>query len=152
MRRQMPSSLLLLLPLLLPLLVLASQAWADTAGRGSDSAAGCQWDKLYQCLDDLPEDRQARASEIVSESLPALQAIDARISLKMDELKAVTYSDEADAETLPKLGMDLQRLRNEMRDALMQVNLRLMREVGVQMPPPAGRGCRSMRVFHHGGE
>ncbi len=136
-------SLLMLLPLLLAAAVVLAENDADR--RDGDGGAG-GWAGLFRCLENLPADRQSRATAIVSESLPAIEDLDQRIGLKMEELQAVTYSEQADAETLPRLGMDLQQLRNELRTVLMQVNARLQREVGVSLQTPAARGCRSMRV------
>ncbi len=107
------------------------------------------WEILYSTIDTLPSDRKEKAIGIVQESLPGLQDIDRRINMKMDELKEITYSTSADADALPRLGMDLQKLRNELANALMQINIRLHNEAGVPLQKPAGRGCRSMRM-HHG--
>ncbi len=106
------------------------------------------WEILYSCIDTLPGDKKEKAIGIVQESLPGLQDIDRRINLKMNELRDVTYSTSADADALPRLGMDLQKLRNELANALMQVNIRLHNEAGVPLQKPAGRGCRSMRMHH----
>ena len=105
------------------------------------------WRSLYNCLDQLPQEQRIKADAIVSDSLPRLQELDGQIHCKVDELQALTYSDEADPEALPKLGLDLQRLRNELRATLAAVNLRLQREAGVQLQHPMGRGCQSMRVY-----
>lgn len=110
------------------------------------------WNSLYNCLEQLPQEQRVKASAIVSDSLPRLQELDGQIHCKVDELQALTYSDNADPEALPKLGLDLQRLRNELRATLAAVNLRLQKEAGVQLQRPMGRGCQSMRVFdadHH---
>ena len=105
------------------------------------------WNSLYNCLDQLPNEQRIKANAIVSDSLPKLQELDGQIHCKVDELQALTYSDNADPEALPKLGLDLQRLRNELRATLAAVNLRLQREAGVQLQHPMGRGCQSMRVY-----
>ena len=105
------------------------------------------WNSLYNCLDQLPNEQRIKANAIVSDSLPKLQELDGHIHCKVDELQALTYSDNADPEALPKLGLDLQRLRNELRATLAAVNLRLQREAGVQLQHPMGRGCQSMRVY-----
>lgn len=150
----------LFLFLLLPLLLAAQAAQAAEEGRTRDSSpcasgtpaaaqAGCDRVVLYRCLGDLPQERQEKANAIVTEAMPTLEDLDQRISLKMDELQGLTFSESGDAENLPRLGLDLQLLRNQLREALMQVNMRLQQEVGVQLPPP-GRGCRSMRVYHTG--
>ena len=106
------------------------------------------WEILYRNIDSLPSDKKEKAIGIVQESLPGLQDIDRRINLKMNELKEITYSSSANADELPRLGMDLQKLRNELANAIMQVNIRLHNEAGVPMQKPAGRGCRSMRMHH----
>ena len=107
------------------------------------------WEILYSNIDGLPQEKQDKAREIVQESLPGLQSIEKRIALKMNELNDITYSTSADADSLPRLGMDLQKLRNELATAIMQVNIRLQKEAGVSMQKPAGRGCRSMRTVSH---
>ncbi len=132
--------------LLLPLLLAAAAALAETTSERCGQDAASDWAGLFRCFEDLPEDRQLKASAIVSESLPAIEDLDERIDRKRQELQAVTFSEQADAETLPKLGMDLQRLRNELRAVLMKVNVRLQREVGVSLQAPDSRGCRAMRA------
>lgn len=124
----------------------AGDAGQAGGGERAGSTSG-SWELLYNCLDQLPQDQKIKASAIVSASLPRLQELDGQIHCKVDELQALTYSDEADPEALPKLGLDLQRLRNELRATLAAVNLRLLQEAGVQLQNPSGRGCKSMRNY-----
>lgn len=122
---------------------------ADTLASDVSDGVTHSWNGLYRCIETLPEEQKRKASAIVDDSLPRLRALDRSIMGKVDELKAVTYSNDADPEALPKLGLDLQKLRDEMRAVLVQVNLRLQKEAGVQLMDPAGRGCQSMRVHYY---
>ncbi len=98
-----------------------------------------------QLLGGLSGERRLKASAIVSDSLPELEALDARIDGKMEELKELTYADDADPEALARLGLELQSLRGELREKLRQVNSRLLNETGVQLKISGGRGVRSFR-------
>ena len=109
-----------------------------------------RWRSLYQSIEELPEEQKQKASAIVTDSLPRLHEIDTKISGTVGELRALTYSDNADPEALPRLGLDLQRLREELKATLAAVNIRLQKEAGLRLSEPAGRGCESMRVYPAG--
>ena len=129
---------------------LAQYSETEEVGLAEEEAAdssSAHWKSVYSCLEQLPQEQKVKASAIVSDSLPRLQELDGQIHSKVDELQALTYSDDADPQALPKLGLDLQRLRNELRATLAAVNLRLLQEAGVQLQKPSGRGCQSMRVY-----
>ncbi len=112
----------------------------------AEENVACNWMILYESIDNLPEEQRLKAAAIVNDSLPRLQELDGRILGKVDELQSLTFSDNADPQALPKLGLDLQRLRRELLEALAAVNLRLQQEVGLQLLDKRGRGCQSMRL------
>lgn len=122
----------------------------DKTGATSGEPDYSRWRCLYQSLEELPEDQKLKASAIVSDSLPRLNEIDTKISGTVGELQALTYSDNADPEQLPRLGLDLQRLREELKATLAAVNMRLQKEAGLRLSEPAGRGCESMRIYPAG--
>ena len=98
-------------------------------------------------IDNLPREKQVKAMAIVEDSLPTLRSLDMQIGLKMQELSSMTFDSDESPQALPKLGMELQRLREELRKALNMVNLRLQNEVGVSMQVPAKGGVRTMRDY-----
>ncbi len=112
----------------------------------AEEDVACNWMVLYESIDNLPEEQRIKAAAIVNDSLPRLQELDGRILGKVDELQSLTFSDNADPQALPKLGLDLQRLRRELLEALAAVNLRLQQEVGLELLDTRGRGCQSMRL------
>ena len=127
-----------------------SRKEADESGQTSTEPDYSRWRCLYQSIEELPEGQRQKASAIVTDSLPKLNEIDTKISGTVGELQALTYSDNADPEELPRLGLDLQRLREELRATLAAVNIRLQKEAGLRLSEPRGRGCESMRIYPAG--
>ncbi len=127
-----------------------SRKEADESGQTSAEPDYSRWRCLYQSIEELPEGQRQKASAIVTDSLPKLNEIDTKISGTVGELQALTYSDNADPEELPRLGLDLQRLREELRATLAAVNIRLQKEAGLRLSEPRGRGCESMRIYPAG--
>lgn len=136
------------------ILALVAGKWsrkeADGSGQTSAEPDYSRWRCLYQSIEELPEGQRQKASAIVTDSLPKLNEIDTKISGTVGELQALTYSDNADPEELPRLGLDLQRLREELRATLAAVNIRLQKEAGLRLSEPRGRGCESMRIYPAG--
>ena len=63
------------------------------------------------------------------------------IMQKKNELAHLSYNQNTSPETLPRLGHELQQLRDELRDLLQRADQRMDNEVGVPLGSPQTRGC-----------
>lgn len=102
---------------------------------------------LDEWLQSLSPVQQAKAKSILEETRPRIKELRKRIQNKMVELESLSYDQETSPETLPRLGRELQLLRDELRAELLHMDDRMLREVGDSLGPPATRGCR---MGHHG--
>lgn len=103
---------------------------------------------FYGFFENLSGEKKGKARKILEDSMPSLRNLDRLINLKMQELEALTYDDGLEPEALAKLGLELQKLRQQLYLALSEVNSRLQKETGISVLPPASRGCRSMRFLY----
>lgn len=94
----------------------------------------------------LPPDLQARARAVVAAHAPKLDGLHEGIRLKMGELVALRYDGETPPESLPRLGHELQELRDALHAEIIRMDEELRREIGVSPGPPPGRGCRLEHV------
>ena len=101
-------------------------------------------DALTAWLSQMTPDEQTRARHIMDEAAPRLRGLKDSLRAKMKELQALTYGQETDPQILPALGQELQQLRRQLGQEFMQMNLRLVEAVGRPLPPPPGRGFRSL--------
>ena len=93
-----------------------------------------------QWLQSLPEEQQVKARAILEEARPAIEDTRWRIRQKREELAHFDYAEDSSAETLSRLGWELQDLRDRLRLQLAQLEGRLLDEVGVSFR----RACNSM--------
>lgn len=128
--------LLLLLSLTMPTGVLA-------AGHGHGGGHR-QYRDVEEWLAELPAEQRERARTILEEERPAIEELRERIYAKMDELDSLSYSATTPSDALPRLGWELQNLRESLRACYRRVCDRLRAEAGVTFPVNRGRGCRSM--------
>lgn len=128
--------LLLLLSLILP-----TGALAGGHGHGGGYR---QYRDMEEWLSELPEEQRERVRAILDEERPAIEDLRARIHAKMDELDSLSYSANTPSDALPRLGWELQTLRESLHSRYRRVRERLQSEVGVNFPVNRGRGCRSM--------
>lgn len=133
--------LLLLLSLSLPTDVAAGGHGHGGHGNGGGYR---QYRDVEEWLSGLPPEQGARARAILDEERPAIQELRARIHAKMDELDSLSYNANTPSDALPRLGWELQTLRDELRARYRHVRQRLLDEAGVDFPGHRGRGCRSM--------
>lgn len=96
--------------------------------------------QIVKWLNTLPQPKQIKAREILSESHGELQALRKAIYNKKLELAAVRFDNQASLALLPKLGMDLQKLRHVLRKKLEVINSRLLKEAGIRMDELSGEG------------
>lgn len=78
---------------------------------------------------------------MVEDYLPRVQALRQRILLKKNELAQLRYDLETPPDTLPKLGRELQFLRDELRTLLLHADADMRRQAGVSLGTPLSRGC-----------
>lgn len=124
--------------LLLPLMVAAG----GHHGGGHGPRGYCNVD---QWLQSLPEEQQVKARAILEEARPAIEDTRWRIRQKREELAHFDYAEDSSAETLSRLGWELQDLRDRLRLQLAQLEGRLLDEVGVSFRRAGkSRGCNSM--------
>ena len=98
-----------------------------------------------ELLQSLPEDQQVKARAILEEARPAIEDTRWRIRQKREELARFDYAEDSSAETLSRLGWELQALRDRLRLQLAQLEGRLLDEVGVSFRRAGkSRGCNSM--------
>lgn len=90
----------------------------------------------------LPPWQQVKAQAVVDAYSPRIQDLRRRITGKKAELARLRYSQSSDPDSLPRLGRELQDLRDELRGLLMEAGRRLEAEAGVPLPRPRSRGCR----------
>lgn len=90
---------------------------------------------VRQWLETLPPVQQAQARKILQEAHPGVHALRERIREKKAELAALSFDSSTPPDTLPRLGQELQLLREQLRRRLILVNEQLRNEVGVPMGP-----------------
>ena len=132
---------LMIVLLLLLSLTLPSGALAGGHGQGGGHR---QYRDVEEWLSELPVEQRERARDILDEERPAIEELRARIHAKMDELDRLSYNANTPSDALPRLGWELQNLRNSLRSQYRRVRERLQVEAGVTFPVNRGRGCRSM--------
>lgn len=86
-------------------------------------------------LDSLEPFKRERARAILREAHPYLEDLREAIRDKKAQLAALSFDRGTSPETLPRLGMELQKLKASLRDRLKQVTNRLRFEAGVDTGP-----------------
>ncbi len=130
---------------ILLLLLLSLSLPADVVAGGHGHGGGHrQYRDVEEWLSELPADQRERARSILDEERPAIVELRERIHAKMDELDRLSYNANTPSDTLPRLGWELQKLRDSLRAQYRRVRERLQVEAGVTFPVNRGRGCRSM--------
>ena len=90
-------------------------------------------------LDYLPPSQRMKAQSIMEEYRPKVQDLRQRIISKKNELQELSYNRNTSPDTLPRLGRELQVLRDELQSMLIHADQRMRREVGIPLGPlPAG--------------
>ncbi len=90
-----------------------------------------------------PEQRR-KAELILAEARPRLHELRQQMRAKMVELQSFAYDNKTDPAVLPRLGRELQALRDSLRKELLELNDRLEKEVGVHLRIQRGRGCADL--------
>lgn len=130
---------------ILLLLLLSLSLPADIVAGGHGHGGGHrQYRDVEEWLSELPPAQGERARAILDEERPAILELRERIHAKMEELDSLSYNANTPSDALPRLGWELQNLREELRARYRRVRERLYEEAGVDFPNHRGRGCRSM--------
>ena len=95
---------------------------------------------VRQWLATLPPLQQMQARKILQEAHPGVHALRERIREKKAELAALSFDSTTPPDTLPRLGRELQILREQLRRRLLRVSDKLRDEVGVPMGPLRDEG------------
>lgn len=92
-------------------------------------AAARQW------LDTLPPAKREIARAIMRQSNPRAAALRQAINEKKAQLAGVNFNRDVAPETLPRLGLELQQLRRDLRSELLRTHFRLSRDAYIILPP-----------------
>ncbi len=92
-------------------------------------------------LDYLPPSQRMKAQLIMEEYRPKVRDLRQRIFSKKSELEELSYNRNTSPDTLPRLGRELQVLRDELQALLIHADQRMRREVGIPLGTLASRGC-----------
>lgn len=119
--------------LLCLLLAVAESAAAHGMRHGGGVLAG-----------DVSPEQRRKAELILAEANPKIQELRRQMRAKMAELQSFAYDNKTDPTVLPRLGRELQALRDTLRRELLELNDRLESEAGVQLRIRRGRGCADL--------
>lgn len=92
----------------------------------------------------LTPEQRAVADAIIDEARPRLRALRQQVHDKVRELKGFAYAEQTDPEVLPRLGRELQGLRDELHREIMAVRQRISEATGVSLGDHPGRGCSNL--------
>ena len=95
---------------------------------------------VRQWLAGLPAVQREQARKILQEAHPGVHALRVRIREKKAMLESLRFDSATPPETLPRLGLELQILRSQLRRSLHQISELLRNEVGVPMGPVGEEG------------
>ena len=93
-------------------------------------------------LDLLPPQKCAKAIAIMDDFKKKSYSLRQLIETKKCELESLSFDQKTSPDTLPRLGYELQVLRDELRAVHMNADQRMRLEVGVPLGTLASRGCR----------
>ena len=86
-------------------------------------------------LETLPPRQREQARQILREAHPDVQVLRMRIRDTKARLEGLAFDSGTPTDTLPRLGLELQMLRNRLRARLSEISEQLRTEVGVAMGP-----------------
>ena len=95
---------------------------------------------VIKWLEGLPDPQRERARKILREAHPEVHALRVRIRETKARLEALRFDSATPTDTLPRIGMELQRLRAQLRKRLLHISELLRSEVGVSMGPVGEEG------------
>ncbi len=92
-------------------------------------------------LQQLTPQQRLKAQTVIDEYSPRILELRKRITQKKAELAHLSYNQTTSPDTLPRLGQELQMLRDELQTLLMRADQRMCAEVGIPLGSPQSRGC-----------
>lgn len=92
-------------------------------------------------LHGLSPEQRLKAQAIMADHERQVRDLRHRIMQKKRELEHLCYAQDTQPETLPRLGRELQQLRDELRALFLRADQQMRAEVGVAPGRPASRGC-----------
>ena len=92
----------------------------------------------------LTPEQRAVVDAIIDEARPRLRALRQQVHDKVRELKSFAYAEQTDPDVLPRLGRELQGLRDELHREIMAVRQRISEATGVSLGDHPGRGCSNL--------
>lgn len=92
-------------------------------------------------LEQLPPQKCAKAIAIMDDFKRKSFYLRHLIDVKKNELEGLSFNQNTPPEALPRLGCELQILRDELRAVLMNADQRMRLEVGIPLGTLASRGC-----------
>lgn len=95
---------------------------------------------VIRWLEGLPPRQQAQARKILQEAHPEVHVLRVRIRETKATLAGLSFDSGTPTDTLPRLGLELQKLRNRLRKRLSEISEQLRTQVGVPMGPIAEEG------------
>lgn len=95
-------------------------------------------------MEHLSVEQRGLAEQILSDARPRLHELRQQLRFKMSEIKTFVYGRGTDPDVLPRLGQELQTLRNALYAELRTLEARLASEAGVPAPIYSGRGCAEL--------
>ena len=95
---------------------------------------------VIRWLETLPPRQRQLARKILQEAHPDVHVLRVRIRETKARLEALRFDSDTPTDTLPRLGLELQMLRNRLRKRLTEITEQLRTEVGVSMGPIAEEG------------
>lgn len=95
---------------------------------------------VRQWLESLPAGQREQARKILQAAHPDVHALRVRIREKKAELEGLRFDSDTPPDTLPRIGLEIQMLRSQLRRRLNQISELLRTEVGVPMGPLGDEG------------
>lgn len=95
---------------------------------------------VVRWLETLPPRQRQQARKILQEAHPDVHVLRVRIRETKARLESLRFDSDTPTDTLPRLGLELQMLRNRLRKRLSEISEQLRTEVGVPMGPIAEDG------------
>ena len=134
--------------LVLPAFSLAQNQQYDISPQVQPQSQPCiSMSALGMPLDLLPPQKCAKAIAIMDDFKKKSFYLRQLINTKKCELESLSFDQKTSPDTLPRLGYELQVLRDELRAVHMNADQRMRLEVGVPLGTLASRGC-SMDFEH----
>ena len=128
--------------LVLPAFSLAQNQQYDISPQPQPQSQPCMpMSALGMPLDLLPPQKCAKAIAIMDDFKKKSFNLRQLIATKKHELESLSFDQKTSLDTLPRLGYELQVLRDELRAAHMNADQRMRLEVGRPLGTVASRGC-----------